>query len=151
MVDPLSIVASIGVVVGLADAILGASKKLYNFLKSVREAPSQIQALMQALKTWESISQDIKSVGTRYQLSPFFYEDSLDFGNVLETLIACQNEMTELQLSLAKRDPAPTRRLSKLVQNVQWTFDNKKLLASIESLERAKLSLVIALSNLGRS
>ena len=149
--EPFSIAASVGGVVGLADVICRLGKELYSFYSTCKNSSQEIQHLVTELQQLDTIIQSIRKIAQTYQTSAFATDDGLALPDVLETLQNCQSEY-EVLLDLAEganpaKFPATARGIYK---KVKWVLDEKKVVRACQKLERVKSTLAAALSNTGR-
>ena len=138
-------------IVGLVDATLSLSSKLYAFVRSVRGASKEIKALLEELQQLDTVFPLVKSYVEKKCLKPSEYtEQDNILQNVLHTTLqACMAEFKSLLRILRRLDTSEEDwALANMVNRVAWTFkvaDIEKATLRLGTRKQA-LSFVISLS-----
>ena len=151
MAEPLSLVANVAGVVGLADVVCRLSRELYTFFTALKDASHDVQNMLQELEQLEAIILNIQNNAREYRNSLFATDDGLDLSGVSRALQGCQDEFTQLQAMVEKSGLNKVSGTAKgLANKVSWVLEEKKISKSCQRLERLKLLLTAALTTSGR-
>ncbi|CVK99156.1 uncharacterized protein FPRN_03753 [Fusarium proliferatum] len=139
MSDPLSVTAS---VVGIVGALLHGSKRLYEFIDSLQNAPKDIAALSTDLRALYEILAHITNVQDRLSSHP---ELCVSLKAPLENCLNIFDEFTALLhgfTQTARDGPIQIR----VWKQMAWAFKDKEIQLFRDTITTYKVSLDMALS-----
>lgn len=142
--------SSVAAVIGLADVVFRMCRSLYQDLMSLKEVPEQVNTLSDSLLVWAKVSQGIKSIAQQYEASPFARADGLSSGALCDALYSCQTVCKTIEVLVKGYREAQAQSKLKLLKNIKWMFNAKRLRAALAGLEQAKLSLNLTLNAINR-
>ncbi|KAK3170287.1 hypothetical protein OEA41_009674 [Lepraria neglecta] len=104
MANPPSVAANAAALVGIADIALRASKELYSFFSTIKDAPKDIILSTTELQAVSHVLSEIRIFSTEFGDSPFTTKDRLSLKALLSTLRACEknNKLEHLQQELSR-------------------------------------------------
>jgi hypothetical protein len=151
MAELFSVVASSFAVVALADVVLRAGNKVYQFLNAINDAPAEVERLRCCIHDnnllieeskcyWEELKESVSlasssSTTTLRQALPQFTSALRTLDRGLSTLV-----------TLAKRYDGVTKSWGK----IKRVLDERKILKTLQRLEVSKSTLGVALMLVGR-
>jgi hypothetical protein len=139
MSDPLSVTAS---VVGIASALLHGSKRLYEFIDSLQNAPKDIAALSADLRALYEILAHITNVQNK--LSSHLYLCA-SLKAPLENCLKICDEFTALLQGFTQSSRVGTIQV-RVWKQVAWAFKDKEIQLFRDTITTYKVSLDMALS-----
>jgi len=145
MADPLSTAANAAAIVGLADVACRLGKELYEFFRAVKDAPRDIQNMLQELRSLEGTLLEVRKLAVDYADSSFS-NDGLSSVLLEQTLQGCVAESKSL-LALVEKVATPA---TSAIDRFKWVLDHKKVKQSLGRLQRLRTHLNMALSLSGR-
>ena len=145
MADPLSAVSAVA---SLADIVLRTSTKLYEFFSQLQNVPADVNGLSNSLLTWKAVSQAVKDLIARHSQSLLATEDAIALGGVYEALKSCEIGFASINVLVQEHRSGEPFKPARLLKDVRWIFDAKKIQSAQRSLESSKLALTTALSAL---
>jgi hypothetical protein len=148
MADPLSTAANAAAIVGQADVACRLGKELYEFFRAIKDAPRDIQNMLQELRSLEGTLLEVRKLAVDYADSPFS-NDGLSSVLLEQTLQGCVAESKSL-LALVEKAATPATSAIDRFKNFKWVLDHKKVEQSLGRLQRLRASLNMALSLSGR-
>lgn len=149
MADPLSTVANAAAIVGLADVACRLGKELCEFFRAVKDAPRDIQHMLQELHSLEGTLLEVRKLTADYTDSSFSNEDSLSSILLEQPLQECVAEFKSL-LALVEKAATPATSALDRFKGFKWVLDHKKVERSLGRLQRLRNNLNMALSLSGR-
>ena len=148
MADPFSIFAA---AISLADVVFERCRSVYQSLAELREISEQVKHLAGSMQLWSKISQRVKNLAQRYESSPFAMADAgLSADTLCDALHLAQTACYTIDILVKDYKAARARSKIKLVKDIKWMLDAKKLQAAQARLDQAQQSLLVALSTLGK-
>ena len=151
MADPLSISANISAVLSLLDVVGRAVKELYVFCAAIKDASKDIRYIAEELRQFTALLAGVKAAVEQRETSALTERSELSWFGVVEALQGCQSELIELSVLLEKSMPKQQcGKAMNMLNKVKWVLNEKKVIRSWQRLEGQKLTLVTALSVLGR-
>ena len=151
MADPFSMTANVSAVLSLVDVVCRAGKELFVFCAAIKDASNDIRYVAKELQQFNTLLSSVKAAIEQRGKSALAKCGELSWSGVVEALKDCQSELTELSLFVEKSKPKPQcGKAMNLVSKIKWVLDEGKVIRSCQRLERRKLTLITALSVIGR-
>ena len=129
---------------GLADIILRAGSKLYDFIAAIKDAPQEIRDLQQDLNGVNLLLNELKEhwsglsvVQPRSCLNPLI-------DSCVSSLRIIYRDLDVLLTTTRK--PDSSKRIASTWVKIKWVFEDKQVAKLIRSLKRHKLFLVTAVA-----
>ena len=102
MTEVLVVVAGVASVAGLADVCCRLGGTLYKSSQAVKDAPRNIQTLVQRLDTLRKVLEQVDGLLKRYPTSSFVTEDGFSIQSMEILWRACHTELDEVEASTAR-------------------------------------------------
>ena len=151
MADSVSTIVNLSAILGLADVLCRAGKELFIFFTAIKDASKDIRNVAEELQQFIALLASVKTAVEQREASALAKDDELSWSGVIKALKGCQIELSELSLFVAKSRPNQQfGKAMNFVHKVKWVLDEKKLIQSCQRLERRKLTLITALTVIGR-
>ena len=141
MTDPFSISAA---AIGLIDVLLRTSRRLYEDLVRLRGISHEVQNLVDAIRVWQTTSQDIRALAVQYSASAFASEDGFTFDGVFNALQACETAFSDIENMVTVYNRQRELRTFKFARDVKWIFDERKLRSAQSRFDQSRRSLLVA-------
>ena len=149
MAEPMSVVASVASIAGLADVSCRLAASLYQSFRAVKEAPKSIQRLSEELEHFHSLLQEVDRVAKSYSTSLSVTKDGMSINTLQSLLQECQTELVRVQKTVTTFQRKPNK-FNNIANNLKWVHDEKTVEAHYRSLERLGRRVDTALSLTGR-
>ena len=137
MAEPISIAASIGGLITLAEVVV---HRLYKYGQAVAGAKSEISKLALEITTLFGVLQSVKLVVSQMEGEGF------EITARLHQIFACQQTLEKIKLSLDKHDPSKCNLPSALKRKLKWPFSSLETELWRLEVENHKSNLTLALS-----
>ncbi|KAF9869576.1 hypothetical protein CkaCkLH20_12969 [Colletotrichum karsti] len=136
-----------GTILALSQIVIGLSIKIYDFFKTVHDAPKDILDYLLALEQTRVVFEDTQDYLRRHISSSFHIHDGLKLSIVQRTLEDCKLEFA-LQLSFIESlDPSTSSSFfKKAVRKTKFVLSEEKIEAFTQKLQRAQGLLSIAIA-----
>lgn len=156
--DPLSLVAS---VTGLIALTIKTMAAIDNYARSAKDAPAEIQSLMEELELLRGILADIEvTLAEKAKHSKAAGHDQIPSGNVetlAKTVAGCQAHLIRALAVIEQYGVAggnvvksPGRRYKTLFRRLKYPFDREYIQRLLTVIRDYKASLTLALSLEGK-
>jgi hypothetical protein len=151
MAEPFSVATGSFAVIGLADVVLRAGKEFYQFLDTIKEAPTEVERLRYCIHDNTLLVEESKhywqDLKDRAPLTSSSSTTTLSralpqFTSALRSL---DRELSTL-VTLVKRHDGITKSWGR----IKWVLDERKILKSLQKLEISESTLLTALLLVGR-
>jgi hypothetical protein len=137
MPDPLSIAAAVG---GLCELTQAVAVTIYEFLKTVKEAKSEIEDLIREVTGLFGVLHSLHLVAARFE------GQEIDSAMQVHHIVTCQVLLGKIQRALNKAQPKSSLgALTSAAKSLAWPFEKKETKALILDVERHKSTLSLAL------
>lgn len=144
----MDIATSAIAIIGVADVVLRWTLHLHGFLSDIKDAPKDIQRLIQELTGLNGLVTEVRIYLRERGTSTPTTIHSHALAEFLSSLEAVLREL--IALSVASRKLKGSNSFSKAWVNIKWVLEEKHLAGVCRRLESHKLSLVAALEISGR-
>ena len=137
--DPLSITASVGSLLGLGQQIFSSA---YRYARAVKGAEKDIASFTTEVVGLVALLKDVGKIAAA--LDKHSDDSVLDLKDILED---CKTTLQALARRLENANPAASNKggLGYITKNVKWPFSASETKKMIDKLERQKSSIFMAL------
>ena len=149
MAEPMSIIAGISAVAGLADASCSLAGSLYKTYRAIKDAPRAVQRLSKELKQLHDLLQDVDDLLQRYSTSLLVTEDGMSIDSVQSVLQECQTELERVQKTATTLETQPSK-LKNTTARFRWVVDERKIKQHCQTIEQLRQHLNTGLSVLSQ-
>lgn len=141
--DPLSVSASIVSLIGAADVVV---RRLYQYIKSAKEASKEITTLSMEITNLYGVLSSLQLVASRFESE--VSELSIQERSMqIDHIHACYNTLDSIRSLLNKDDPLMTNsKMESVRRRLHWPLSESKTKALIEDVGKHKQTLALALN-----
>ena len=129
---------------GLAEVILRAGSKVYDFIVAIQDAPQEIRNLQHELNGITLLLSELKEYWNDLSKVQSWSCPSSFMDNCISSLRNIHQDLNVLATAAMKHDSS--RKIASTWAKIKWTFEGKQVVKLTRSLERHKLFLVTALA-----
>lgn len=148
--EPLSVAANIGGVIGIADVALRLTAEIYTFIARVTKASVELRRLHAVVKTLENSISESRGLLKRWQASRYQMHNQDLLVSLDEALTSSTQNLQELKDVLGKPLDRTLSVVNRFGARIKCVLDEKQIAAIAARIEASKLSLVQVLSSIGR-
>ncbi|MCJ1282575.1 hypothetical protein MMC26_001900 [Xylographa opegraphella] len=129
---------------GLADIVLRAGSKIYDFITAIQDAPQEIRDLQHELNGVTLLLSELKNHCNDFSLVRSQSCSSSLINCCLSSLRIVHQDLDILVIAANKHDSS--KKVASTWAKIKWAFADKRIVKLTRSLERHKLFLVAALA-----
>ena len=144
----MDLASSVVTFLGLAEAILRAGSRVYDFIAAVQDAPQEVRNLQHELNGVNSLLSELRNYCKDLASGlPWLYPSKL-LEDCISSLRAIHQDLDVLATAANKYDSS--KKFESAWAKTKWVFKDKQVIQLTHSLERHKLSLIAVLVLDGR-
>jgi hypothetical protein len=136
--DPLSVAGSVAGLVSLGDAIF---RKLYHYIKDVKNAEKEIQNLKNEVATLNGVLHNLRLVAEDLEI-----DNVLDYSTRVDHVKSCLATLYKLDAELNKIGLTGKGKLKDTIRKLNWPFKSVNTKQFIEDIRQHRNNLSFALS-----
>ena len=140
MAEPMSIIAGVSAVAGLADASCSLAGSLYKTFRAIKDAPGAVQRLSKELGKFHDLLEDVHKLLQSYSTSLIITKDGLSIDSVQSVLQECERELESVQKTAATFEKQPSK-LKNTTARIRWVVDEHKIKQHCQTIEQLRRHL----------